>query len=135
MVIPIGRGNDTMFEPDPFILSSYIEQCKSIYGVPPRPHWVTSYYGGHDIKLILQRFGSNIIFSNGLRDPYSTGGVLDNISDTIVAVSTVNGSHCLDILFAKESDPDWLVMQRKVEVRIIEQWITKYYADLLAYKK
>lgn len=123
MVIPIGRGNDTMFEPDPFILSSYIEQCKSIYGVPPRPHWVTSYYGGHvrilylssqtinfqstwstllskyfvgchvvfttntktnisenfmahcqDIKLILHRFGSNIIFSNGLRDPYSTGG-------------------------------------------------------------
>ena len=122
MVIPIGRGNDTMFEPDPFILSSYIEQCKSIYGVPPRPHWVTSYYGGHvriltylhklsisralvevlyytnillfamlfsqlilkqtflklygifqDIKLILHNFGSNIIFSNGLRDPYSAG--------------------------------------------------------------
>ncbi|XP_030956340.1 lysosomal Pro-X carboxypeptidase-like [Quercus lobata] len=135
MVIPIGHGNDTMFEPDPFILSSYIEQCKSIYGVPPRPHWVTSYYGGHDIKLILHRFGSNIIFSNGLRDPYSTGGVLDNISDTIVAVSTVNGSHCLDILFAKESDPEWLVMQRKVELRIIEQWISEYYADLLAYKK
>uniref|UniRef100_A0A7N2LAC9 Uncharacterized protein n=1 Tax=Quercus lobata TaxID=97700 RepID=A0A7N2LAC9_QUELO len=69
-----------------------------------------------DIKLILHR-------------------VLDNISDTIVAVSTVNGSHCLDILFAKESDPEWLVMQRKVEVRIVEQWISEYYADLLAYKK
>ena len=33
MVIPIGCGNDTMFEPEPFILSTYIEQCKSTYGV------------------------------------------------------------------------------------------------------
>ena len=45
------------------------------------------------------------------------------------------GSHCLDILCAKDTDPEWLVMQRKVEVRIIKRWITKYYAVLLAYKK
>ncbi|XP_011005222.1 PREDICTED: lysosomal Pro-X carboxypeptidase-like isoform X2 [Populus euphratica] len=82
------------------------------------------------IRLILQRFASNIIFSNGLRDPYSSGGVLENISDTVVAVKTVNGSHCLDILFAKETDPEWLVAQRKTEIKIIKEWINKYYADL-----
>ncbi|TXG73735.1 hypothetical protein EZV62_002314 [Acer yangbiense] len=88
-----------------------------------------------DIKLILRRFGSNIIFSNGLRDPYSSGGVLENISDSIVAVHTVNGSHCLDILPAnKSSDPDWLVKQRKIEVEIIEEWIANYYADHKALK-
>ncbi|KAG8644685.1 hypothetical protein MANES_11G154400v8 [Manihot esculenta] len=47
MVIPIGRGNDTMFPPDPFDLESYIQDCKNLYGVPPRPHWVTTYYGEH----------------------------------------------------------------------------------------
>uniref|UniRef100_A0A2N9GDX8 Uncharacterized protein n=1 Tax=Fagus sylvatica TaxID=28930 RepID=A0A2N9GDX8_FAGSY len=47
MVIPIGCSNDTMFPPDPFNLSSYTEQCNSEYGVPPRPHWVTTYFGGH----------------------------------------------------------------------------------------
>ncbi|XVF05275.1 hypothetical protein REPUB_Repub05bG0157800 [Reevesia pubescens] len=130
MVIPIGRGNRTMFQPDPFDLTSFIDQCTKYYGVPPRPHWVTSYYGGHDIKLILKRFGSNIIFSNGLRDPYSRGGVLENISESIVALSTVNGSHCLDILQQKETDPEWLIRQRKMEVKIIKEWMAKYYSDL-----
>ncbi|XP_022883545.1 lysosomal Pro-X carboxypeptidase-like isoform X2 [Olea europaea var. sylvestris] len=75
MVIPIGRGsNDTMFPSAPFNLSKFSEDCKSSYGVSPRPHWVTAYYGGHNIKLVLHRFASNIIFSNGLRDPYSSGG-------------------------------------------------------------
>ncbi|XP_022730956.1 lysosomal Pro-X carboxypeptidase-like [Durio zibethinus] len=130
MVIPIGIGNNTMFQPDPFDLNSFIQQCMSYYGVPPRPHWVTSYYGGHDIKLILQRFGSNIIFSNGLRDPYSRGGVLENISESILAVYTVNGSHCLDILPEKKTDPEWLIRQRSIVVKIIKRWMAKYYADL-----
>ncbi|CAK9150487.1 unnamed protein product [Ilex paraguariensis] len=136
MVIPIGRGsNDTMFPSEPFDLKQYSEDCKNIFGVSPRPHWVTTYYGGYHIKLGLHRFASNIIFSNGLRDPYSSGGVLEDISDTVLAVHTLNGSHCLDILPAKESDPQWLVMQRKKEVEIIEGWIKQYYADLLAFKK
>ncbi|PON53409.1 Peptidase S, partial [Parasponia andersonii] len=115
MVIPIGISNDTMFPVWPFILEDFIKECNDFYGVPPRPHWVTTYYGGHDIKLILHRFGSNIIFSNGLKDPYSSGGVLENISGSILAIKTTNGSHCLDILRAKETDPDWLVKQRKIE--------------------
>ncbi|XP_059643915.1 uncharacterized protein LOC132285736 [Cornus florida] len=136
MVMPIGRdSNDTMFQPSPFNLNDFINECKDSYGVPPRPHWVTTYYGGHDIKLVLQRFASNIIFSNGLRDPYSSAGVLEDISDSLLAIYTANGSHCLDILGAKETDPNWLVNQRQIEIKIIEGWITKYFADLYAIKK
>ncbi|XVF69051.1 hypothetical protein PTKIN_Ptkin11bG0050200 [Pterospermum kingtungense] len=93
MVMPIGHGNnDSMFPPAPFNLNSFIRKCKSLFGVQPQPHWVSTYYGGHDLKLILHRFASNIIFSNGLRDPHSSGGVLENISDSVVAVYTVNGA-------------------------------------------
>ncbi|MED6132910.1 hypothetical protein PIB30_023316 [Stylosanthes scabra] len=130
MVIPIGIGNNTMFEAQPYNYESFARDCKKKFGVTPRPHWVTTYYGGHDIKLVLKNFGSNIIFSNGLRDPYSSGGVLNNISDSLVAVHTVNGSHCLDILGAKETDPNWLVEQRKTEIKIMKGWITQYYGDL-----
>ncbi|KAJ7981085.1 Lysosomal Pro-X carboxypeptidase [Quillaja saponaria] len=72
----------------------------------PRPHWITTYYGGHDKKLVPQRFGSNIIFSNGLSDPYSIAGVLENISDSLVALYTIKGSHCLDLHCANETDPE-----------------------------
>lgn len=48
MAIPISIGNNTMFEqPIPFNLTRYAEGCKKQYGVSPRPHWVTTYYGGH----------------------------------------------------------------------------------------
>ncbi|GMG98514.1 hypothetical protein Nepgr_000354 [Nepenthes gracilis] len=131
MVMPIGYGiKSTMFPSSPFDLNSFIKSCRKIYGVSPRPHWITSYYGGHGIKLILRRFASNIIFSNGLRDPYSSAGVLENISDTVVAIYTDRGSHCMDILPAGEGDPDWLVMQRKKEVEMILEWIQKYSDDL-----
>ncbi|KAM1807070.1 hypothetical protein ACFX11_030128 [Malus domestica] len=135
MVIPISISNGTMFQPELFDLEAYIKSCKAKYGVPPRPRWVTTYFGGHDIKLALHRFASNIIFSNGLRDPYSSGGVLEDISRTVVAVHAKNGSHCLDILRANHTtDPGWLVEQRKTEVHIIKGWLAKYYADLLAFK-
>lgn len=44
----------------------------------------------------------------------------------------IAGSHCLDILVARESDPEWLVMQRKTEIKIIQGWLQTYYADLHA---
>ncbi|WVZ00692.1 hypothetical protein V8G54_026761 [Vigna mungo] len=125
MVMPIGHErNDSMFPPAPFNMKKFVHECSSLYGVLPQPHWVTTYYGGYDLKLILHRFASNIIFSNGLRDPYSSGGVLENISNSVVAVTTVNAK-----------DPEWLVRQRKEEVKIMKGWITEYEADLIAFSK
>ncbi|KAF5199756.1 Lysosomal pro-x carboxypeptidase [Thalictrum thalictroides] len=97
--------------------------CKDTYGVSftPRPHWTATEFGGHNIKLVLQKFGSNIIFSNGLKDPYSGGGILENLSDSLVALTTTNGSHCLDIQPAI-----WLVGQQASEVKIMKGWITDY---------
>ncbi|CAI0452732.1 unnamed protein product [Linum tenue] len=133
MVIPIGYGNDTMFgSEEAFNLTKFSNECREKYGVAPRPHWVTTYYGGHSIKMVLKRFGSNIIFSNGLKDPYSRGGVLENISDSIHAIYTANGSHCLDLQASNVTDPEWLIAQRKEEIHIVHDWLTTYYKDLQA---
>ncbi|KAJ4841330.1 hypothetical protein Tsubulata_039536, partial [Turnera subulata] len=47
MVMPIAPGNNTMFEPKPFNFNAFTKDCIKKYDVPPRPHWVTTYYGGH----------------------------------------------------------------------------------------
>ncbi|XP_010493394.1 PREDICTED: lysosomal Pro-X carboxypeptidase isoform X1 [Camelina sativa] len=130
IVMPVGYDKqDTMFPTAPFNMTSYIEGCESNYGVPPRQHWITTYFGIQDVKLILRKFGSNIIFSNGLSDPYSVGGILEDISDTVVAITT-NGSHCQDITLKSKEDPEWLVRQREKEIKIIDSWISTYQKDL-----
>ncbi|CAL8161610.1 unnamed protein product [Prunus armeniaca] len=50
MVMPIGISNDSMFPANQFDLKEYVELCKAQYGVPPRPHWATTYFGGHDTR-------------------------------------------------------------------------------------
>jgi lysosomal Pro-X carboxypeptidase len=82
------------------------------------------------IETVLKRFGSNIIFSNGMQDPWSRGGVLKNISSSIVALVTKKGAHHADLRAATKDDPEWLKEQRRQEVAIIEKWISEYYRDL-----
>ncbi|KAL0007859.1 hypothetical protein SO802_009361 [Lithocarpus litseifolius] len=127
----IGCGpNETMFPEISYDYKDYKDYCVDKFGVEPAPHWVTTYYGGEHIKRVLHKFGSNIIFSNGLRDPYSSAGILEDISDTLVALPTKNGSHCLDILLSRKDDPDWLIDQRLKQAKIIKKWFKRYYEDL-----
>ncbi|XP_042013998.1 lysosomal Pro-X carboxypeptidase-like [Salvia splendens] len=128
MVMPIGIGErDTMFQASPFNLEKFIQNCERSYGIPPRPHWITTYYGAHKMKSVLKQFGSNIIFSNGLQDPYSSGGVLQDINESIVAVTSDNGSHCVDLAPASKNDPEWLIIQRETEIEHIQGWLATYY--------
>ncbi|XP_052311745.1 uncharacterized protein LOC7463334 [Populus trichocarpa] len=131
MVFPMGYGeNETMFQSDPFDINNYTKECVDVFGIKPRPHWITTEFGGHDIKTVLGNFASNIIFSNGLRDPWSAGGVLEDISDSVVALYTEQGSHCLDLYPPTSSDPDWLLALRDKENKIIAYWLAEYYTKL-----
>nr|GMC60029.1 lysosomal Pro-X carboxypeptidase [Ipomoea batatas] len=89
MVMPVSSNSKTsMFPAFDYEYSADEEYCYNSYHVIPRPTWITTEFGGHDIKTALGTFGSNIIFSNGLLDPWSGGSVLQNISETIVALVT-----------------------------------------------
>ncbi|KAG5055730.1 hypothetical protein JHK85_008240 [Glycine max] len=132
LIMPLGANNEgSMFPPYKWKLRDVEFYCKRVYHIQPRPHWITTEFGGHDIKRVLKRSGSNIIFFNGLRDPWSGGGVLKNISETIVAIVAKEGAHHVDLRFSTTEDPEWLKDIRKREIKIIANWISQYYQDLL----
>lgn len=128
MVMPMSSSRDlSMFPTYDYSYSSYLEECRKDFSVEPRPQWITTQFGGHDIKKVLQMFGSNIIFSNGLLDPWSGGSVLQNLSESIVALVTKEGAHHIDLRASTPEDPDWLVEQRATEIKLIEGWINNYF--------
>ncbi|KAE8780921.1 Lysosomal Pro-X carboxypeptidase [Hordeum vulgare] len=130
MVMPMIVSNESMFPPSSFSYENNSDACLADYGVRPRMNWITTEYGGHKIDKVLKRFGSNIIFSNGMRDPWSRGGVLKNISSSIIALVTEKGAHHLDFRSETKDDPDWVVEQRRQEVEIIHGWIDQYNKDI-----
>ncbi|CAH1421281.1 unnamed protein product [Lactuca virosa] len=128
MVMPMSSDRDSSMFPEwEYNSTSYAEECWNQFRVIPRPTWITTEFGGHDYKSVLKKFGSNIIFSNGLLDPWSGGSVLENVSESVVALVTEKGAHHLDLRAATGDDPDWLVKQRESEVEIIQAWIHDYY--------
>uniref|UniRef100_A0A7N0UNQ7 Lysosomal Pro-X carboxypeptidase n=1 Tax=Kalanchoe fedtschenkoi TaxID=63787 RepID=A0A7N0UNQ7_KALFE len=62
------------------------------------------------------------------------GRVLENLSKTLVAITTKEGAHCWDIDDSFPTDPEWLVKQREEEVKAIKGWLNKYYYDLQSSK-
>ncbi|KAK9285899.1 hypothetical protein L1049_025100 [Liquidambar formosana] len=101
MVMPMSSSQDlSMFPTYDYNYSSFKEECWNDFSVKPRPRWITTEFGGHDFKTALKLSGSNIIFSNGLLDPWSGGSVLQNASETIVALATEEGSASTERFFS-----------------------------------
>lgn len=121
MVMPMCTdGVNDMFEPQKWDFDVLSEECFRLWGVRPRPSWVLSMYGGKNISS-----HSNIIFSNGGLDPWSAGGVTQNISDSLVAIMIPDGAHHLDLRSRNPHDPKSVQQARLLEVHYMKQWIEK----------
>ncbi|GER55629.1 serine carboxypeptidase S28 family protein [Striga asiatica] len=137
LMMHIGQGGKgSLFEGNqPYKLGLQKRRCMKMFNVTSRPYMISTQYGGLNLKLALKQFGSNLVFTNGLKDPYSRAGVLEDINESIVAITTQNGSHALDMVAPTESDPSWLVDQRNKVVQTVQKWLDQYYADLTEYLK
>jgi len=129
MVMPFCYdGKNDMFEEQEWDIGKYTSDCLSTWGVSPRPALANTLYGGRDFSA-----ASNIIFSNGLLDPWSSGGVLKSgpPKTGIVAVIIPEGAHHLDLRAANPADPVSVIQARKIERSWIAKWIRSHKNDLI----
>ncbi|XP_051004913.1 lysosomal Pro-X carboxypeptidase isoform X2 [Acomys russatus] len=125
MVMPFcTNGVGDMFEPSLWDLEKFSDDCFNQWGVKPRPHWMTTLYGGKNISS-----HSNIVFSNGDLDPWSGGGVTKDISDTLVAIIIPDGAHHLDLRAHTAFDPSSVLLSRSLEVKHMKKWIADFYSN------
>lgn len=105
------------------------KSCINDWGVAPRAEWARVVLGGKRLTG-----ASNIVFSNGQQDPWHPGGILVNISDTVVAVLIKNGAHHIDLMFSDPADADYPDIQaaRDFERREMHRWTAEHAAKLLA---
>lgn len=122
MVLSAGTNNVTdMFAPLQWTAAMRDEYCRRRYDVDFRTGWLDVEYWTRSIKST-----SNVIFSNGLLDPWHLGGVLHNISDSLVAVPIALGAHHLDLRGSNPADPPCVVEARKQEVRYMRQFADEW---------
>ena len=74
-------------------------------------------YGGRQLSA-----ASNIVFSNGLLDPWSSGSILKTAGG-ITAVIIPEGAHHLDLRASNPADPVSVIAARKMEKKHIRKSI------------
>jgi len=115
------NGVDDMYlPPDPWSLAGLTAGCIAEFGVKPNENFIPVWQGGVNLSG-----GSNIVFSNGDLDPWSGGGVLQNLSDTLIAIIIENGAHHLDLRAANPNDVPSVIAARQLEVQWIKTWIAE----------
>ena len=62
-------------------------------------------------------------FSNGNRDPWSGGGQLESLSESLVAIIIPEGAHHLDLRSAHPDDPQSVIDARNQEKTLLRKWI------------
>ncbi|KAI8437941.1 hypothetical protein MSG28_010609 [Choristoneura fumiferana] len=122
MVMPMcTTGQNDMFEPRPWNFTSYSKACYDKYKVYPKEGFARIQYGGDKLDA-----ASNIVFSNGLLDPWAGGGILNSISSSVKAVVILNGAHHLDLMPANPSDPENVKLARGIHKDNIRTWISEF---------
>lgn len=107
-----------MFWEQPFDEAASIRECQRQWGVTPRPMWPTVHYGGRRIQT-----ASNIVFSNGRLDPWSRGGVLQDVSPTVVAIVIEQAAHHLDLMFPHAGDTRYVKEARRAQRDHMHRWV------------
>ncbi|ENN80327.1 hypothetical protein YQE_03319, partial [Dendroctonus ponderosae] len=123
MIMPMCSTDEDLFENAAWNFTEYSDDCYKQFGVRPRNEEVPILeFGGTEIET-----ASNIVFSNGLLDPWSSGGVIANVSAQVWSILMPNGAHHSDLRSANELDADDVKSARLFHEKHIQKWLDKFY--------
>jgi lysosomal Pro-X carboxypeptidase len=129
-VVPdCSNGKTDMFLPEEWDFEKYSNQCFGSYGVRPRKDAVELQYGGKRVEGV-----SNIIFSNGLLDPWSGYGVLQSYNKLVDIIIIPEGAHHFDLRGDHELDPSTVREARQFHLQRFKKWIKDYDSEILIRK-
>jgi hypothetical protein len=120
----IGTNNvSDMFLPRDFTLDWLTTHCKSRFNVEPQPRQLAELWGFDEQRL--PHVTDHIVFTNGLNDGWSAGGILGNISDTLLAFNAETGAHHSDLSHSWPSSTDTadVTLMRQQVASVITQWL------------
>ncbi|KAI8799105.1 lysosomal Pro-X carboxypeptidase isoform X1 [Biomphalaria glabrata] len=118
MVMPMCSNGSGISYNSPWDFQQVSDNCYETYKVRPRENWISLEYWAKQLKET-----SNIIFSNGLYDPWSSGGVMESISDTVIAIQIPKGAHHLDLRAKNPLDTPSVIRARIQEGNILRSWL------------
>lgn len=121
-------GINDMFYPRSFSKEFITAHCSDSWGVTPRYEWMRQAYGNPFDWAISGV--TNLVFSNGLYDPWSSAGIKTNLSTSLPAVIIDVGAHHIDTFFSTPQDPQSVIDARAFEVSMIKIWIQDFYSSM-----
>eukprot|EP01116_Phalansterium_solitarium_P017310 TRINITY_DN4229_c0_g3_i1.p1 TRINITY_DN4229_c0_g3~~TRINITY_DN4229_c0_g3_i1.p1 ORF type:complete len:494 (+),score=190.42 TRINITY_DN4229_c0_g3_i1:100-1581(+) len=114
------NGVTDMFFSYPYNLSFAEVHCAAAWNVTPVFDWVSTAYDIPDFKYV-----SNIVFTNGLYDPWSGASIQDSPAPErdLVVLNVTEGAHHLDLMFSNPADPQSVIDVRQTQLSYVRKWI------------
>ena len=88
--------------------------CQRRFGVTPQPRLLADKWGVSAAALAASG-ASKIVFTNGLNDGWSAGGITEDLSPTLLSVNMPQGAHHLDLRAPNAADPAQVTETRERE--------------------
>lgn len=104
LIEAIGFSKASMFPVREWSLEWLNQHCASRFpGVKPRPYALVKEWRFDDLA---SQNATRILFTNGLNDGWSVGGITSNLSESLIAINFENGAHHSDLSGKGPSEDD-----------------------------
>lgn len=115
-----GWPNDMFWKQPKYNHTRMDAHCSKTFGKTPRYGVLNDALGVDNIPA-----SSNIVFANGLLDPWHSGGILQNISESLIALIIPDGAHHLDLFFNTPQDPPSVRSVRASQLHYMKIWMAE----------